>query len=712
MRVQRAIAFASRFGRRPTRWLLWSLPLLVAAWFAVRSFDSPELAWRLVVLEAKARGELPQIPLRHLIAWLAPGSPVYLAALAKDPNPHAVIRNEFTKPEDLGRGRALFRDRCAQCHGDTARGMTGPSLIDATSIKSDWSFFSTVKWGLLGTSMQPQPVGDTEIWQLHAFLRDLARSASGLPGAARVSTPARAPVNVAAGDIAGGPRSAGEWLTYAGNYLGHRHSTTPGLNKDNIARLRLAWAAQLRSNDRDLQATPIVAGGVMYVSESREGVVALDARTGEVIWTYRRPVPDGLSLCCGMPNRGVAVLGQTVFVVTIDAFLVALDANTGRPRWITKVVDYRDGYTMTGAPLALEDRIVVGVAGGEFGARGFIAAFSAADGKLAWKFNTVPEPGEFGHDTWAGDSWKTGGAGTWSVGAYDPGLGLVYWGVGNPSPVYDAAMRRGDNLFSNSIVAIEAKTGRLRWHFQFIPNDDHDWDSNQQPVLAEVPLQGRPRSVVLFANRNAFFYALDRSTGEFLYAKPFAKQTWNEGFDGAGRPRVSALARPTPAGSVVWPVSTGATNWAPPSYDPARQLVFIPSTDAASTYYLSQDVRYRRGERFEGGSTSVALPNLPASSHVTAVDARSGDIRWRATVEVTSNDLVRGVGGVLSTAGGVVFAGYRSFFRAFDADSGRELWKLNLGGNVRGSPISFTLDGRDYVAVSAGHSVFAFELPH
>lgn len=685
--------------------------VIVATFVAARFFAPPELRWRLQVVEAKLRGDLREIPLRNLLAWLAPGSPVYLAPLAENPNPHAVIRNGFTKPEDVVEGKVLYLRQCGQCHGDSGHGNSGPNLLNPVSNKSDWSFFSTAKWGRAGTSMQTQPLSDVQIWQIHAYLRNEALAVFSKPNVGDRRSATRAAIDVDPQMIVETDKNPGQWLAYAGNYLGHRHSLLPQLTKSNVKNLRLAWVAQLRQVDRELQVSPIVADGTMFVSESRQGVAALDARTGEVIWTYRRSVPDGLPVCCGMPNRGVAILGQTVFVETIDAFLVALDANTGKERWIVKVADYRDGYTMTGAPLALGDRVVVGVAGGEFGVRGFVAAFDVAKGQPLWKFYTVPGPGEAGHDTWTGDAWKTGGAPTWAVGAYDPREDVIFWGTGNPSPEFQASARPGDNLFTNSVVAIDAKTGRLRWHYQFTPADEHDWDSAQQPILADIDWKGRKRSVVLWANRNAFFYALDRRTGEFLFAKPFVKQTWNDGFDAKGRPRVSGSARPSASGALVWPGIMAATNWWPPSYDPSRQLVFVPCSDAAGIYFQTQKIEYKRGERFEGSVASFYARNLPATAYIKAIDAQTGDVRWQTVLESGSEDFVWTVGGVLSTDGGVVFAGYRDFFRAFDADSGSELWKINLGARVRGSPISFSLDGKQFIAVAAGHAIFAFLVP-
>lgn len=667
---------------------------------------SPEIAWRLNVIAAKVRGDLPQIPMRNLLGWLAPGSPVYLAALADSPNPGMVIQNGFSGTEAVDQGHAAYAKYCEQCHDVGGRGHGGPNLLEAVSTSTDWAFFSTVKWGRSGTSMTAQPVDDGQIWQIHAYLRREALAAKDQHDAA---TAARAPVEVPSTEIVDSDASPEQWLTYAGNYAGQRHSTLSMITRDNVGRLRLAWVAQLRPVDMPLQVSPIVADGVMFVTESREGVVALDARTGEVIWTFRRAVPDKLSLCCGAPNRGVAILNQTVFVATIDAYLIALDANTGKQLWKTQVADYRTGYTMTVAPLAMNGRVVVGVAGGEFGIRGFVAAFDAGDGHLLWKFDTVPGPGEPGNDTWAGESWKTGGAPTWTTGAFDAELGLVFWGTGNPSPDFDAAARAGDNLYSNCVVALDVNTGKLRWHYQFSPHDDHDWDSNQQPILGEISWQGRPRSVVLWANRNAFFYALDRATGEFLFAKPFVKQTWNKGFDRNGRPRMLNSASPTESGNLVWPAIMSATNWWPPSYDHKRQLVFVPTSDAAGLYFLAEErTEYEPGELFESGTTLKYAPNQPATAYVKAIDAQTGDVRWQTALATGPKDFMWTVGGVLSLDSGVLFAGYRDVFRAFDADTGSELWRVNLGGRVRGSPVSYALGGKQYVAIAAGHSVYVF----
>jgi len=661
-----------------------------------------EARWRVKVLALKLTGGLGEIPLVNLVGWLAPGSPVHLENLDENPNLHFSLRNRMERREDVERGKDLYVKTCHQCHGEGGRGESGPDLVSSVISKSDWAFFSTAKFGRAGTSMPAQPLSDADLWRVHAYVRDEALASEA---AAAGASATRAQVDVPPEAILAADATPESWLTYAGNYAGHRHSGLTQLSKASVKSLTLAWVAQLAPIDRELQVSPIVAGTTMYVTQSREGVVALDVKTGATRWTYRRAVRAQVASCCGMPNRGVAVLGSTVFVATIDAYLVALDANTGKQKWITKVADVGEGYAMTGAPLALADRLIVGVSGGEYGARGFIAAFNAADGKRLWRFYTIPGPGEPGHDTWAGDSWKTGGGPTWTTGAYDPALDLVYWGVGNPSPEFIASVRRGDNLFSNSVVALNGKTGRLKWHYQFTPADEHDWDSNQQPVLANIAWRGVTRSVVLWANRNGFFYALDRKNGRFLFAEPFVKQTWNEGFDPNGRPRPIATASPTVSGTVVAPSLSSAANWWPPSYDPSRQLMFLNTAEAAGVFFKSESVTFTQGEPFEGGGSMQG--NQPTQPYMKAVDVNSGKVRWQTALEHDSRSSWS-MGGVLSTAEGVVFSGFRDMFHAFDADTGRLLWQMRLGGAVRGSPISYSVDGTQYVAVAAGHSVFVF----
>jgi alcohol dehydrogenase (cytochrome c) len=694
-------------GRRIALIGLITLAVLGGA-TAIAVTVSEGLAWRARVLKAKAMGELPELPLLDMLRWMAPRSPVYLGALAEVPNVRSSIQNILPLNAPTDKGARLFGSHCASCHGDNARGRTGPDLVSLVGNNTDWVFFSAVKWGRPGTPMPAQPLTEMEIWETHSFLRHLSLRAKKADLAPESSSARRVQVDPAS--ILEPAKRPNEWLTFAGNYAGHRHSPLSRISKANVKDLRAAWVAQLRSDDAYLEASPIVASNLVFVTESPDGVVALDAATGKKVWELRRPVPAGLSLCCGSVNRGVAILNDAVFVGTLDAHLVAIVASTGRKRWETRVADYRDGYSMTGAPLALRDRVIVGVAGGEFGIRGFIAAYRASDGQLLWKFDAVPGPGKPGHDTWAGDSWKTGGAPTWSTGAYDAKLNLLYWGVGNPSPPFKRKDRAGANLYSNSVVALDADTGELRWHYQFTPADEHDWDSVQQPVVAEIPWQGKLRSALLWANRNGFFYALDRKTGAFLFAKPFAKQTWNSGFTADGRPVPIPEASPTHKGSLVWPTTGGATNWWPPSYDAGRQLMYVPTVDAASIYFAAEARVERSTKEQYLGSTSVYAANQPASAGVKAIDARTGAIRWEAVMQ-HGPDTLRNVGGVLSTAGGVAIVGHADEFYALDSDTGRTLWRMRVGGRINAPPVAYSVGGAQFIAVMAGNVLFAFSLP-
>ena len=326
----------------------------------------------------------------------------------------------------------------------------------------------------------------------------------------------------------------GNWLTYSGNYAAHRFSMLDQINDGNVQKLQPLWAYQVNSLQK-FESTPIVVDGIMYISEPPSNVTALDPRTGRPLWKYRRPMPEDVRVCCGQVNRGAAVLGDLVYVGTVDAHVVALSARTGAVMWDTTVADYRSGYSITAAPLAVRDKIVVGIAGGEYGVRGFLDAYDAKTGKRAWRFWTIPEPGDPANKSWKGDSWKTGSATTWVTGAYDPDTNLIYWGTGNPGPDWNGDVREGDNLYSDCVLALDAGTGMLKWHFQFTPHDMHDWDSTTVPVLLDGEVRGRQRKLLAFANRNAFYYLLDRESGEFLLGKPYAKQTWATGLDDRGR---------------------------------------------------------------------------------------------------------------------------------------------------------------------------------
>lgn len=503
-----------------------------------------------------------------------------------------------------------------------------------------------------------------------------------------------------AGAVAGAVAAQVEWLTYSGDFSGQRHSDLKKIDRTNVAKLRPQWMYQ--TNDlNQFEVTPIVAGGVMYISEPPSNAAALDLHTGRPLWMYRRTVPADVHVCCGQVNRGVALLGETVFLGTLDAHLIALDAKTGHVLWDTTVADYKVGYSITVAPLALKDKIIVGMSGGEYGVRGFLDAYDPKTGKRLWRFWTVPGPGEAGHETWAGDSWKTGSAATWVTGSYDANLNLIYWGTGNPGPDYDGDVRKGDDLYSDSLLALDASTGKLKWHFQFTPNDTHDWDSTLTPVLIDTQFGGRARKLVAAANRNGFFYVLDRETGEFLVGKPFAKEIWATELDARGRPMVIPGTAPTPQGVPMYPGVHGGTNYMSPSYSPETGLFYVASRQEPTSYYRATP-EFTVGTYYVAGGNR-GVPGVEPSGAIKALDPKTGEVRWEFPLHSPPWS------GVLSTAGGLVFGGTaEGNVFALDAATGKPLWDFQTGATVASNPISYELDGKQYVALAAGRALIAF----
>ena len=493
-----------------------------------------------------------------------------------------------------------------------------------------------------------------------------------------------------------------DWLTYSGSYLGHRYSPLTQINTTNVARLKLAWMYQ--TNDlNQFEGTPLVADGVMYISEPPSNAAALDLKSGRPLWVYRRTPPSDVRTCCGQVNRGLAILGNTVFLGTMDAHLLALDAITGHLLWDVVVADYKLGHSITVAPLAVKDKVIIGISGGEYGIRGFIDAYDAATGKQVWRTWTVPGPGEPGHDTWEGDSWKNGAAATWVTGSFDPSLNLIYWGTGNPGPDYNGEGRRGDNLYANSLLALDADTGKLKWHFQFTPHDTHDWDANHVPILIDATFEGRPRKLVVVANRNAFYYVLDRQTGEFLLAHAYGKQTWARNIDIHGRPSVYPEAEPKPEGTIVYPGLHGATNYGSPSYSPKTQLVYVPAREEGTLFYRAT-AEYLPGSYFSAGGMR-GIAGVEPSGSIKALDALTGEQRWEFPLHSPQ------WGGMLSTAGGLVFGGTpEGNLFALDAATGKALWNIQGGGPAQGNPISYQNEGRQYIAITSGHALLVFGL--
>jgi alcohol dehydrogenase (cytochrome c) len=512
--------------------------------------------------------------------------------------------------------------------------------------------------------------------------------------------------------------AAGEpqnWLTYSGSYSSQRYSRLDQITPANVKNLEMKWVFQADSIQK-MEATPIVVDGVMYVTQAPNDVVALDAKTGRIFWTYQYRVSPDARLCCGQVNRGLAIHGDTLFMGTIDAHLVALDAKNGRVLWNVEVADPKLGYSITEAPLVVRDKVILGPAGGEYGIRGFFAAFDIATGREIWRFYTVPAPGEPGNETWAGDSWKHGSAGSWNTGSYDPDLNTIYWGTGNPGPDWNPDTRAGDNLYSCSVVALDPDTGKLKWHFQFTPNDSHDWDSAQVPVLADIDWNGTPRKVMLWANRNGFFYVLDRATGKFLRGNAFVQQTWAAGLDENGRPIRLPGTEPTTEGTKLYPGMQGGTNWYSPSWSPHTGLFYVAAWKDYYSYFSKLPVTWNEGQSYFGGATKSAVQPIKrgpvntwteAAGHgeIIALDPHTGTEKWAFKMHDVTDS------GILTTATDVLFTGSREgYFWALDARTGTPLWHATTGGQISSAAITYMVDGKQYIAISANHAVFSFAL--
>jgi alcohol dehydrogenase (cytochrome c) len=667
------------------------------------------LRWRAMTLVDKATGQLSDIGWSDLFWMLRPGSDVYLESLADTRNPFLAIESPRRSKSDLDAGERLFRERCSPCHGDHGiGGPGGPSLHDHAfrQGRSDWALYRTITFGIPGTAMVGRQMPRDDVWRLVSYLsRTLVAEKAG-PGSSAPTPLSLQPVTPAELRAAG--NHPAEWLTYSGSYASHRYSRLSQINRDNVRQLRVEWDRQLTTTVERVETSPIIRGSTMFVTEPPNRVLALDGASGKVLWTYSRELPPRLMLCCGPVNRGVALQGNRIFVGTLDAHLVALDASTGKAIWDVAVGDSSKGYSITGAPLAIDNTVVTGVAGGEYGARGFIDAYDAGSGERRWRFYAIPETGQPGSETWSGNSWRKGGAPTWLTGSFDPELRLIYWGVGNPSPNYNGENRGGDNLYSNSVVALDADSGKLRWYFQFTPHDAHDWDSVQIPVLVDAVVGGSNRKLLSWTNRNGFYYLLDRTTGEFLLGTPYVKQTWADGLDAKGRPRIRPESVPSRQGSNVYPSLFGGTNWWSPTYDAELELVYAPTVDRGGIFYAWPD-RPQGDERLVLGGVHTRLPNEDTIVAVKALEVRTGRVRWQyLRPPVKAVDVM---GGLMSTAGRIVFGGDGESLFALDAETGAELWRFEAGGEIAAAPVSYELAGRQYIAVATGHSILAFALP-
>jgi alcohol dehydrogenase (cytochrome c) len=510
--------------------------------------------------------------------------------------------------------------------------------------------------------------------------------------------------NITSKDLLDGLANPARWLTHSGDYFGQRFSPLTQITPANADQLAAQWTFQTGVANK-FEATPIVIDGTLYVTGALNHAWAIEGRTGKQLWHYQRKLPEGLKVCCGMVNRGFAVYQDRLFMVTLDAHFVALEMKTGKVIFDVEMATVKDGFAGTGAPLVVHDKVIVGIAGGEYANRGFIDAYDPQTGARVWRFYTVPAPGEPGSNTWNSEIWQRGGAPTWLTGTYDPTLNLLYWGTGNPNPDWDGVSRPGDNLYTDSLLALDPDTGTLKWHFQFTPHDTHDWDANEVPVLADLTLGGRIRKVVMMANRNGFFYVLDRTTGQYLVGKPFVNTTWARELDPSGKPLVFPDHDPTPAGTVTCPDWYGGTNFMSPSFDPSRGLFFVTARETCARFMLRPATTSAVGDRTMGGTVAI-VPEPKRAGALRAIDPLTGDKKW----EILYDDA--GWAGVLATAGGVVFSGdHQGVFFAADSQTGRKLFEYQTGAAIYAPPTSFAIDGRQFVIIPSGADLTAFSLP-
>jgi alcohol dehydrogenase (cytochrome c) len=623
--------------------------------------------------------------------------------------------------------RTVFERTCARCHGaDGQGGAMGPGITMQVRLRTDQELATLIRAGIPAKGMPAFQFADAELRELIAFLRTL--------GPRRREAPARVDVETGAGTQLSGyvlNRSADEmqvladegtlylfrrdgsrhrrvtsqadWPTYHGTPNGNRYSPVDQINRATIGRLAPAWIFSFSDASR-LEVTPIVVDGVMYVTSVNE-CYALDAGSGRPIWHFKRPRSKGLAGdAAGGINRGAAVAGGRLFLVTDDARLVALNRFTGDVLWETRMADPQQNYGATSAPLVVGPLVIVGPSGGDEGIRGFVAAFDVETGKETWRFWTVPKPGEPGSETWTGTDNNHGCGAAWLTGTYDPELDTLYWPTGNPCPDYDGSARRGDNLYTDSILALKPSTGRLAWYFQFTPHDLWDWDAQQPPVLVDADWRGTPRKLLLHANRNGFFYILDRTTGALVLAKPFVKKlTWAREIGADGRPALNDGQTPSAAGTKVCPAVEGATNWFSTSFSPQTGLYYVQALEKCNIYSRSPET-WQAGRSYYSGATRD-VPGEPGQKVLRAIDVHTGEVRW----EVPQVGRASTWGGTLATAGGLVFFGDDSgSLSAVDAMDGTSVWRFDLNADWKASPMTYVFDHRQYIAVAAGPNIIAF----
>jgi alcohol dehydrogenase (cytochrome c) len=662
------------------------------------------VSWRAHLFTRKGEGDVPDFSWREL-SFMARAQGGFGLQNFTDLgySLEGAVVNPYVTPSDYRAGEEIFYQHCSVCHGKGATGGLAPALNHSGLAHgdSDLSIYKIVRDGIPHTGMVPIPMSIQDRWQVVGYIRALQLASSRQQ---EVSLPS-INVHVSMEQLRAAGSAQDQWLTYSGSLDGRRYTPLKEITPENVSRLRLRWIRQFGSTTGKIESTPIVVDGLIFTTEPPSDAVALDARSGSIRWSYKPSVPDNLPIDTTASNRGLAVLGNTLFLGRLDCVLVAINATNGTVIWQNRVCNTSDDYTMTGAPLIANGSVVVGVSGAEYGIRGFVAAYDPQTGKQQWKFNMIPGPGEFGHDTWKNDAWKSGGGSTWVTGSYDPALDLVYWGTGNPAPAFNGDVRPGDNLFTDSLVALHASTGKLAWYFQFTPHDEHDWDATQTPVLAGLKINGALHQALCVPDRNGFYYVIDRKTGQFLLGVPFVEENWAKGLDSAGRPILTSNAEVTSSGRLTKPGVGGGINWQNAAFDEKSGLIFIPATEGASVFTKSPHPR-RGNLGFYPGSSGTAGYNDEVSV-VRALDAATGVRKWEYFPPAGVKEY--GYSGLLAT-GGLVFGESGGFAFALDSITGKELWRVFLGGNTYAPPISFALDGHQVVLLSAGQSLFEFGL--
>lgn len=626
-------------------------------------------------------------------------------------------------------GRFQYGAVCARCHGaDGNGGELGPGIVTRLAERNDTQLAALVRDGLPGAGMPAFAIPDPEMGALVAFLRTLRPTRGSAPERVAVETTdgrrleglalnrtsldlqllsddQRIHLLRRVGERYRPVTSQADWPTYNGQVGGNRFSTLDQIDKGNVARLAPRWVFTLSDTSR-LEVTPVVVDGIMYVTAANE-CYALDAGNGRRIWAYRRPRTKGLAGdAAGGINRGVAVAGDRVFMVTDHAHIIALNRSTGALLWDTEMADWRQNYGATSAPLTVGRLVFSGTSGGDEGNRGFVAAFDQETGKEAWRFWTVPKRGEPGSETWQGKDIDHPCASAWLTGTYDRDLDTLYWPTGNPCPDYDGRERRGDNLYSDSILALDARTGRLKWYFQYTPHDVWDWDAQQPPVLVDADWQGERRRLLLHANRNGFFYVLDRAQGQLLLARAFVRKlTWAREIAPDGRPVLVPDQEPTPEGRKVCPAVEGATNWFSTSFNPATGLYYVQTLEKCTIYTLAPR-EWQAGQSYYGGTTKD-VPDEPGQKVLRAIDFRTGQVAW----ELPQAGPAQSWGGTLATSSGLVFFGEDGgALMAVDASTGRPLWHFQANTQWKASPMTYLFDGKQHIAVAAGPTILSFAL--